>query len=40
MARQARLDVPETLHQVMIRGIERFPIFKDDQNREDFISLR
>ena len=38
MARQARLDAPGTLHHVMIRGIERSPIFKDDQDREDFIS--
>jgi REP element-mobilizing transposase RayT len=38
MARQARLDAPGTLHHVMIRGIERSPIFKDDRDREDFIS--
>ena len=38
MPRQARLDTPGTLHHVMIRGIERSPIFKDDQDREDFIS--
>jgi putative transposase len=38
MARQARLDAPGTLHHVMIRGIERSPIFKDDQDRQDFVS--
>ena len=38
MPRQARLDAPGTLHHVMIRGIERSPIFKDDQDRKDFIS--
>jgi REP element-mobilizing transposase RayT len=38
MARQARLDAPRTLHHVMIRGIERSPIFIDDRDREDFIS--
>ena len=38
MPREARLDAPGTLHHVMIRGIERSPIFKDDQDREDFIS--
>jgi REP element-mobilizing transposase RayT len=38
MARQARLDAPGTLHHVMIRGIERSPIFKDDDDRRDFIS--
>ena len=38
MPRQARLDAPGTLHHVMIRGIEGAPIFKDDQDRQDFIS--
>jgi putative transposase len=38
MARQARLDSPGTLHHVMIRGIERAPIFRDDKDREDFLS--
>ena len=38
MPRQARLDAPGTLHHVMIRGIERSPIFEDDQDRHDFIS--
>ena len=37
-ASQSRLDAPGTLHPVMIRGIERSPIFKDDQDRQDFIS--
>jgi len=38
MPRQARLDAPGTLHHVMIRGIERSRIFKDDQDRQDVIS--
>jgi len=38
MPRQARLDAPGTLHHVMIRGIERAPIFEDDQDRSDFIA--
>jgi hypothetical protein len=38
MPRQARLDASGTLHHVMIRGIERSPIFKDDQDRKDFVS--
>ena len=38
MPRQARLDAPGTLHHVMIRGIERSPIFKDNQDRQDFVS--
>jgi hypothetical protein len=30
MPRQARLDAPGTLHHVIIRGIERKEIVKDD----------
>ena len=38
MPRQARLDAPGTLHHVMIRGIERTDIFRDDKDREHFLS--
>jgi len=38
MPRQARLDAPETLHHVMVRGLERRIIFRDDTDRADFIS--
>jgi len=38
MPRQARLDAPGTLHHVMIRGIERKSIFRDDQDRKDFVA--
>ena len=37
MPRQARLDAPGVLHHIMIRGIERRHIFKDDQDRENLI---
>jgi putative transposase len=37
MFRQARLDAPGTLHHVMIRGVESAPIFRDDQDRGDFV---
>jgi REP element-mobilizing transposase RayT len=37
MPRQARLDAPGILHHVIIRGIERRHIFKDDQDREDLL---
>lgn len=37
MPRQARLDSPGVLHHVMIRGIERRNIFRDDHDRNDFI---
>ena len=37
MPRSARLDAPGALHQIMIRGVERRKIFKDDDDREDFL---
>ena len=38
MPRQARLDAPEALHYVMVRGIERTAIFRDDADRGDFLA--
>ena len=38
MPRQARLDAPNTLHHVMVRGLERRPIFTDDVDRADFVA--
>lgn len=37
MPRQARLDAPRTLHHVMVRGLERRAIFRDDADRADFV---
>ena len=37
MPRLARLDAPGVLHHIMIRGIERRKIFRNDQDREDFL---
>jgi putative transposase len=37
MPRGPRLDAPDTLHPVMVRGIESRAIFRDDQDREDFL---
>jgi putative transposase len=37
MPRTARLDAPGVLHHVMIRGIERRKIFRNDKDREDLI---
>ncbi len=37
MPRLARLDVPGVLHHIIIRGIERRKIYKDDKDRENFI---
>jgi len=36
MPRQARLDAPGVLHHVMVRGLERRPIFRDAADRRDF----
>ena len=37
MPRQARLDVPGTLHHVIVRGIEREQIVKDRLDRNNFV---
>ena len=37
MPRTARLDTPGLLHHIMVRGIERRKIFKDDKDRDNFI---
>jgi len=38
MARLARLDAPGVFHHVMIRGIERRNIFRNNKDREDFVN--
>jgi putative transposase len=38
MPRHARLDAPDTLQHVMVRGIERTAIFRDDTDRADFVA--
>ena len=38
MPRLARLDAPGVLQHIMIRGIERRAIFRDDQDRQDFLN--
>jgi len=40
MPRQPRLDVPEVLRHVMVRGISRTSLFRDDQDRADFLARR
>ncbi len=37
MPRRARLDVPGALHHIMVRGINKTDIFKDDQDRGLFL---
>ena len=38
MPRKARIDVPGALQHLIIRGIERKRIFRDDQDRDDFLN--
>ncbi len=38
MPRQPRLDAPGTLHHVIVRGIEKRPIFEDKADRDNFVS--
>lgn len=38
MPRQARLDAPGALQQIIVRGIERQAIFRDDEDRSAFLS--
>ena len=40
MPRVARIDTPGLLHHVMIRGIERQKIFKDNKDLENFFIER
>ena len=37
MPRQPRIDSPGLLHHVIVRGIERGRIFRDDDDRDDFV---
>jgi putative transposase len=38
MPRQARLDAPGTLHHVIVRGLERGAIVRDDTDRDAFVA--
>jgi putative transposase len=38
MPRQARLDAPDVLQHVMVRGIERTLIFQNTTDRADFVA--
>ena len=38
MPRRSRIDAPGAIHHVIIRGIERSPIFRDAKDYEGFIS--
>ena len=38
MPRQPRLDIPDVLHHVIVRGIEQRDIFADDADKEHFLA--
>lgn len=38
MPRQPRLDIPDVLHHVIVRGIERRDIFAEDADKERFVA--
>ena len=38
MPRQARIDAPGAVHHIITRGIEHGKIFRDDQDRNNFIA--
>ena len=37
MPRQGRIDAPGALHHIIVGGIERKKIFRDDEDRNDFL---
>jgi len=37
MPRKARIDAPGSLHHIIVRGIERSEIFKDNTDRNNFL---
>ena len=37
MPRKSRIDAPGALHHVIVRGIERSKIFKDNEDRDSFL---
>jgi REP element-mobilizing transposase RayT len=37
MPRRSRIDAPGALHHLIVRGIERRAVFRDDADREKFI---
>jgi len=38
MPRQPRLDIPNVLHHIIVRGIEKRDIFADDADKERFVA--
>jgi REP-associated tyrosine transposase len=40
MPRKARIDAAGALHHIIIRGIERWKIFWDNEDRDSFVEKR
>jgi REP element-mobilizing transposase RayT len=38
MPRKARIDAPGAVHHIIVRGIERGILFRDDEDRNDFLT--
>ena len=38
MPRKSRIDAPGALHHIIARGINRRPIFDDDEDRDRFVT--
>ena len=38
MPRKSRIDVPGSIQHIIFRGIERTAIFRDSQDRENFLN--
>ncbi|MCK7511698.1 MAG: hypothetical protein MZV70_51740 [Desulfobacterales bacterium] len=38
MPRKARIDAPGAFHHIIVRGIDRTAIFRDDTDYENFLS--
>ena len=37
MARKARIDAPGAVHHIIVRGIERRKIFRNEKDRDNFL---
>jgi REP element-mobilizing transposase RayT len=37
MPRKARIDAPSDLHHIIVRGIDRCAIFRDEHDRDQYI---
>ncbi|MBA3017213.1 MAG: hypothetical protein KJ550_13695 [Proteobacteria bacterium] len=38
MPRKSRIDAPGAMHHIIVRGIDRQKLFKNDEDRNNFLS--